>query len=170
MSAGLRKWAHSPFFCLCDMQQQVNALTKLVQSVVEPMGYELIGVEYLTGYQGGNLLRVYIDSEDGIQLDDCTKVSHQLSGVLDVEDPIRGEYNLEVSSPGMDRPLFTKEHYERFTGHKVHIKLLQSLTGRRKYKGILIGIDGDCVVVEVDGQQYELPLDQIQDARLVPEF
>lgn len=152
------------------MQRSPEKLTALVRSVVEPMGYELVGVEYLSGYQGGNLLRVYIDGEEGIQLDDCTRVSHQLSGVLDVEDPIPGEYNLEVSSPGMDRPLFTKEHFERFVGHKVNIKLSSTLPGRRKYKGVLKGIEESEVLIEVDGTLFRLPFDQIQDARLVPEF
>ena len=152
------------------MQRAPEKLTELIRSVVEPMGYELIGVEYLSGYQGGNLLRVYIDAEDGIQLEDCTQVSHQLSGVLDVEDPLPYEYNLEISSPGMDRPLFTREHFEHFVGHKVSIKLSSALPGRRKYKGTLIGLEEANVLIEVDGVQHQLPLDQIQEARLVPEF
>ena len=152
------------------MQRCSTELTEMARGVVEPMGYELVGVEYLSGYQGTNLLRVYIDSEQGIQLDDCSRVSHQLSGVLDVEDPIRGEYNLEVSSPGMDRPLFEKRHFERFTGHKVNIRLAYGPGNRRKYKGLLKGIDGETILIEVDGELFHLAFDQVHSARLVPEL
>lgn len=145
-------------------------LTELARGVVEPMGYELVGVEYLSGYQGGNLLRVYIDSEHGIQLEDCSRVSHQLSGVLDVEDPIRGEYNLEVSSPGMDRPLFEKEHFERFAGHQADIRLAYGPGSRRKYKGLLKGVEDGNVLLEVEDEIFSLPLDSISEARLVPEL
>ena len=145
-------------------------LTELARGVVEPMGYELVGVEYLNGYQGGNLLRVYIDSEQGIQLEDCSRVSHQLSGVLDVEDPIQGEYSLEVSSPGMDRPLFDKAHFERFAGHLVSIRLLRGIDNRRKYKGLLKGIEEGAVLLDVDGELFHLPFDSISEARLIPEL
>lgn len=134
------------------------------------MGYELVGVEYLNGYQGGNLLRVYIDSEQGIKMEDCTRVSHQLSGVLDVEDPIQGEYNLEVSSPGMDRPLFDKAHFECFAGHQVNIRLTYGIGGRRKYKGLLKGMEDGNVLLEVEDELVSLPLDSISEARLVPEL
>lgn len=134
------------------------------------MGYELVGVEYLSGYQGGNLLRVYIDSEHGIQMEDCTRVSHQLSGVLDVEDPIQGEYNLEVSSPGMDRPLFDKVHFERFAGHQINIRLAHGIDNRRKFKGLLKGVEDGNVLLEVEGELFSLPLDSISEARLIPEL
>ena len=152
------------------MHRCPTELTELARRVVEPMGYELVGVEYLNGYQGGNLLRVYIDTEKGIQLDDCTRVSHQLSGVLDVEDPIQGEYNLEVSSPGMDRPLFELEHFERFAGHQVNIRLANGIGSRRRYKGLLKGVEEGNVVLEVDDEVFSLPLDSISEARLVPEL
>ena len=152
------------------MHRCSTELTELARRVVEPMGYELVGVEYLSGYQGGNLLRVYIDTEKGIQLEDCTRVSHQLSGVLDVEDPIRGEYNLEVSSPGMDRPLFEQEHFERFAGHQVNIRLAPGVGSRRKYKGLLKGVEEGNVVLEVEDEVFNLPLDSISEARLVPEL
>ena len=158
-----------PIF-LFAMHRASETLVNIVRRVVEPMGYELVGVEYLTGYQGGNLLRVYIDTEDGIQLEDCTAVSHQLSGVLDVEDPIPGEYNLEVSSPGMDRPLFERRHFEQFAGQVVSIKLAPGLEGRRKYKGLLKGIEGETILIEVDGELFHLAFDQVHSARLVPEL
>jgi ribosome maturation factor RimP len=152
------------------MQKASAKLQEITRGVVEPMGYELVGVEYLSGYQGGNLLRVYIDHENGINVDDCAAVSHQLSGVLDVEDPLPGQYSLEVSSPGMDRPIFDAEQFERHVGQKVNVKLDPSIGGRRKYKGLLLGLEDDHILVEVDGEVYPLYLDQIQEARLVPEF
>ena len=94
------------------MRKPPESLCRLVARVVEGLGYELVGVEYAARSRGGGLLRVYIDAREGIVLDDCARVSHQLSGVLDVEDPIREQYDLEVSSPGMDRPLFEREHFE----------------------------------------------------------
>lgn len=160
-----------PIFLLLKKMSSTNQfLTDLVRKVVEPMGYELLGVQYLSGQAGGSLLRVYIDSEHGILLEDCTKVSHQLSGVLDVEDPIPGEYNLEISSPGMDRPLFTLDHYQRFVGGQVDVRLLSAVDGRRKLKGKLIGVEGDLIQVEVDGEVRSVSFDQVREARLVPEF
>ncbi len=145
-------------------------LPEMVRGAVEPLGYELVGVEYLSRGTGGSLLRIYIDHADGIGVKDCAKVSHQISGVLDVEDPISENYSLEVSSPGMDRPLFSKKDFERFSGSKVSIKLRVKLHGRRNFEGMLKGVDGDDLLVTVDGDQYRLPMDQVDRARLVPEF
>ncbi len=145
-------------------------LTRLIASAVAPMGYELVGVEFLSGGTSGSLLRVYIDQADGITVDDCARVSHQLSGVLDVEDPIRENYSLEVSSPGLDRPLFTTRDFERFAGRRVNLKTHGKLYDRRRFKGLLKGIEGGDVLVEVDGETYRLPLEQIDKARLVPDF
>jgi ribosome maturation factor RimP len=116
------------------------------------------------------VLRVYIDQEEGITLDDCAAVSHQLSGVLDVEDPIREHYRLEVSSPGLDRPLFTPAQFERFAGHEVRIRLARLIDRRRKLSGVLRGLRGDAVLVEVEGTELAIPLVDIESARLVPEF
>jgi len=151
------------------MRRAENRLTQLVRSVVEPMGYELVGVEHFQRGHGA-VLRVYIDKEHGIALDDCAMVSHQLSGVLDVEDPIAGQYDLEVSSPGLDRPLFGTEHYERFRGRRAKIKLAAKLDGRRNFEGVLSGVCDGHLLLEIDGANRELPLDMIESARLVPEF
>lgn len=145
-------------------------LTALVCSAVEALGYELVGVEYLSRAKAGHLLRVYIDSPDGVGLADCEKVSHQVSGVLDVEDPIRGEYALEVSSPGLDRPLFELAHFQRFVGQVARVKLHAPLDGRSNYKGAILGVDSDDVLLQVDGEQVRLPFAQVASARLVPEF
>jgi ribosome maturation factor RimP len=152
------------------MRQVESQLTQMVRSVVEPMGYELVGVEYAQRGSGGAVLRVYIDRSQGITLEDCSAVSHQLSGVLDVEDPIPGHYDLEVSSPGLDRPLFGAGHYERFRGKKARIRLAAKLNGRRNFNGILAGVDGDLLLLEVDGEVQGLPLDMIEAARLIPEL
>src|SRR5690554_7637695 len=111
------------------------------------MGYEYWGIEYRSkGYQ--SMLRVFIDdAEKGIGIDDCEKVSRQISGVMDVEDPIQTEYTLEVSSPGMDRPLFRPEQYQAFVGHQVQIRLRMAFEGRRKFQGLIKGVEGDDVVV-----------------------
>ncbi len=143
---------------------------ELARGVVEPMGYELVGCEYLGEGKGNALLRVYIDRENGIDLDDCTAVSRQLSAVLDVEDPVKEAYRLEISSPGLDRPLFTREHFERFTGCRARLKMVAKIEGRRNFEGILRGVEDLNVVLEMDGEQLALPLNQIDTARLVPEF
>jgi ribosome maturation factor RimP len=145
-------------------------LTELVRRAVAPHGYELVGVEYLSRPGSGHLLRVYIDSADGVGLSDCEKVSHQVSGLLDVEDPIRGTYALEVSSPGLDRPLFERAHFERFVGEVVRIRMQAPVDGRANFKGRLRGLSGDDIELEVDGETFALPLDEVASARLVPEF
>jgi ribosome maturation factor RimP len=152
------------------MRGASKKLTALVRQVAEPMGYELVGVEYLASAEGGSLLRVYIDQEQGITLDDCTAVSRQLSAVLDVEDPVKENYTLEVSSPGLDRPLFYEEHFRQYTGSRVRLKMALKIEGRRRFEGILKGLQDQEIVLEVDGEQFLLPLDQVETARLVPEF
>jgi len=145
-------------------------LTDLVRNVVEPMGYELVGCELMPQGKGGSIFRVYIDHGEGITLEDCSAVSHQLSGVLDVEDPIKGNYNLEISSPGLDRPLFTAEHFDRFAGNRVSVKMQMAVLGRKNFKGLLLSREGDEIQVEVDGEVYDLPINQIDQARLIPDF
>lgn len=140
----------------------------MLRPAVEALGYELVGVELLrNGRQ--SLLRIYIDTETGITVDDCERVSHQVSGVLDVEDPIRGEYTLEVSSPGLDRPLFNAEHFERFAGREVRVKLKVPVEGRRKIRGTLAGVHDGNVLVQEGDEAFSLPMDAIATARLVPE-
>lgn len=150
------------------MAQEPAELRRLIAPTVESMGFELVGVEFKGGHHA--LLRLYIDAEDGVSVDDCALVSHQVSGLLDVEDPIPGQYDLEVSSPGLDRPLFRAEDYARFAGQRVRVRTDVPVLGRRNFSGLLQGLEGDQVIVEVDGESYALPLDQIEQARLVPEY
>ncbi|MEJ2059626.1 MAG: ribosome maturation factor RimP [Gammaproteobacteria bacterium] len=148
---------------------ETDRLEALIEPVVEHLGYELWGIEYRAG-AGEGLLRVFIDSPDGITLDDCTLISEHLSGLLDVEEPIRGAYTLEVSSPGLDRQLFRPAHYERFAGALVKLRLLRAHGGRRNFKGRLLGLTGEQVALEIDGQTYEVPLSEVESARLIPEL
>ena len=152
------------------MQPADSQLTLLARGVVEPMGFELVGVEYFQRGGAGATLRVYIDHERGITLDDCTAVSHQLSGVLDVEDPLPGQYDLEVSSPGLDRPLVFVEHYQRFAGSRARIRLSEKLEGRRKLEGVLMGFESGRVKLRAEGRDWEIALASIESARLIPEF
>lgn len=143
-------------------------LVDLIEPIVVGLGYECAGIEYVPHGKHG-LLRVYIDSETGILLDDCSKVSHQLSGALDVEDPIPGHYQLEVSSPGLDRRLFTIKHFERFKNNTVYIQLAESVNQRRRITGKLINVKNDTLTIEEDGMQVEIPFRLVEKARLVPD-
>lgn len=152
------------------MKQDPLQLGDLLEPGITSMGYELVGVEFQTGGSGGGLLRVYIDSEAGISAEDCQKVSYQVSGVLDVEDPIPGHYTLEISSPGLDRMLFRKQDFERFAGQLIKLRTAYPIEGQRKFKGRLLGLQGENVVFEQDDMEISLPFDQIEQARLVPEY
>lgn len=145
------------------------ALNALIEPVVTGMGFELWGIEHLSQGKHSRLV-VYIDSPDGITVDDCADVSRQISGILDVEDPIPGQYQLEVSSPGMDRPLFTLEQFARYQGHVVALRLRSPFDGRRKFKGLLAGVENDEVLLQLDGEEYCFPIDTIDQARIVPQF
>jgi len=152
------------------MRHRDDELTALVREGVEPMGYEVLGVEHLNPGAGNALLRAYIDRDGGITLDDCELVSRQLSAVLDVEDPIPGQYQLEVSSPGLDRPLFTPEQIARHTGLRARVRLAHKREGRRRFEGVIVAVDETALKLEVDGEIVTLPLDGIDTARLVPEI
>lgn len=142
-------------------------LTELLEPTVERLGYELADVEARLGGKGG-LVRLTIDKPDGIDLDDCEKVSLAVSALLDVEDPVPGNYNLEVSSPGLDRKLTKAAHFERFEGETVKVQMRFPIEGRRRFRGTLVSTDDENIVVEVDGQSHSLPLATIDTARLVP--
>ncbi|KXD15996.1 ribosome maturation factor RimP [Pseudomonas aeruginosa] len=151
------------------MSSKLEQLQALLAPVVEALGYECWGVEFIS--QGRHsVLRVYIDRPEGILIDDCEAVSRQVSGILDVEDPISGEYTLEVSSPGMDRPLFTLEQFAKHAGEQVKIRLRSPYEGRRNYQGILRGVEEQDVVVLVDDHEYLLPIDSFDKANIIPRF
>lgn len=144
-------------------------LTELLRPSVEQVGKELLGVEFISAGKD-SVLRLFIDHENGIDVDDCAEVSRQVGAILDVEDPISTEYNLEVSSPGLDRPLFDLAHFEAVIGETINVKLSVPLNGRRKFKGELEAVENDTLIVVVDGQDYELAHSNIDKANLVHKF
>ena len=142
----------------------------IIEPVVTGLGYEFVGAEYLP--QGKHsLLRVYIDKpENGVSVDDCALVSRQISGVLDVEDPISGQYSLEISSPGLDRLLFTPQQFEPFVGYEVKLRLSKPLLERRKLTAVILGVEGDSIKLEFETEEVQLAFADIEQARLVPKF
>jgi ribosome maturation factor RimP len=143
------------------------AIKAIVEPVVTGLGFELVGVEHLA--QGRHsLLRVYVDNEAGITVENCADVSRQLSAVLDVEDPLPGEYTLEVSSPGLARPLFELADFERFAGQAAKIQLAVPLNGQRKFKGTLSGVQNNNVLLMEGDREHSLPFEQIVKANLAP--
>jgi len=145
-----------------------DELQKLIEPTVERLGYELTDLEVRLSGKGG-LLRLTIDKPDGIDLDDCEKVSHAVGALLDVEDPVPSDYNLEVSSPGLDRKLTKVEHFQRFEGETLKVTMRFPIEGRRRFRGTLVSSDDENIVVEVDGESHSLPLAMLDTARLVPE-
>ncbi|MFL2530211.1 MAG: ribosome maturation factor RimP [Porticoccaceae bacterium] len=148
-----------------------QVLKQLLQPVVEAMDCELWGLELQMGGKA-KLLRVFIDRDEeiGVGVDDCERVSRQASAILDVEDVIPGEYILEVSSPGMDRPLYELDHYARYLGEEISLRLRFPYEGRRNYKGRLKAIEGDEIVVVVTDNEFLFPVEGIEKANLVPQF
>ncbi|MEX1032295.1 MAG: ribosome maturation factor RimP [Cellvibrionaceae bacterium] len=145
-------------------------LLELLEPVVAAQGCELWGLEYHASGRRRGVLRLYIDKPDGVALGDCEKVSRQVSSVLDVEDPIQGEYTLEVSSPGLDRPLYTLDQFAQFVGEQIKVRLRAPFDGRRHYTGQLMGVEQDEVKVLVEDHEYLLPIESIDRANVVPGF
>jgi ribosome maturation factor RimP len=145
-----------------------DTLTGLVRPVVEGLGYELWDLEYAAG-RGHGLLRVYIDAEPAVTLEDCERVSRAVSEVLDEEDPVPGHYTLEVSSPGLERTLRTAGQFARFVGESVYVELTEPLEGRRRYKGWLRTAGAETVEIEMDGRRHVLPIAAIRKAHLARE-
>ena len=150
------------------MALTVPHIDELLQPGAEALGYELVAVE-LTGGDV-SIVRVYIDTPNGVTVSDCSKASRQFSAILDVEDPISNRYTLEVSSPGMDRPLAKPVHFKKVVGSDVKIKMSTLVDGRRRFTGELVEATDDFAVVEVDGEQTELPYEDMDRARVVPVF
>jgi ribosome maturation factor RimP len=145
------------------------ALHALIEPVVAAMGFELWGIDHLSQGKNSRLV-IYIERESGVSVEDCADISRQVSAVMDVEDPIAGEYRLEVSSPGMARPLYSLDQFSRFQGHHVALKLRTAFDGRRKYQGLLVGVEGDEVLLQLDGEEYCFPIESIDSAHIVPQF
>lgn len=149
------------------MSAKEQQLQLMIEPTIEAMGFQLWGMEYRS--QGRHtLLRIYIDSEKGVNIDNCAEVSRQVSGIFDVEDPVGGEYTLEVSSPGIDRPLFRLEQYARYIGDWIELRLRTAFEGRRKFSGTLKGLEGEDVMVQVDDHEFLLPFNSIDQAKIRP--
>jgi ribosome maturation factor RimP len=151
-----------------------DQLRELLAPVVAGLGYQLWELEFLPR-SGGGLLRLYIDSpsdssEGGITLDDCERVSHAVSETLDAADPIPGHYTLEVSSPGLDRVLRTREHFERFAGERVKLEMMQPIEGRKRFAGRLLGVGDSEITLELETGRISLPIEDIHRARLAPDM
>lgn len=143
-------------------------IERLLKPLIENLGYEFWGCEYLA--QGKHsLLRVYIDKRNGITIEDCERVSKQVSAILDVEEPITGNYHLEISSPGIPRPLFYKEQYLHYLGHEIAIKLYKPINGSRKLSGKILSVEDETVKIENEDGQLEIQLSQIVKANLIGE-
>lgn len=154
------------------MKATANQLQQSLSPVVTGLGYELVGIEWLS--QGKHsLLRVYIDQESGIGIEDCEKVSRQLSALLDVEDLIPGHYSLEVSSPGLDRPLFTLEQFQRFAGEQAKVKCHAPIHGQKKFIGTIasVSIENEEVSLSLEnGELVQIPFNLIAKANLLAKF
>ena len=146
-----------------------DRLQALIEPALDAMGYELVLLEYSPGIKTGSL-RLFIDAVAGIDLGDCEKVSREIAALLDVEDPIDKAYQLEVSSPGLDRPLTKTEHYQRFVGEKVRVQTLIPINGRKKFMGPLLGLEGRVVLLKQDAETVRIPLADIEKAKLVPDY
>lgn len=152
-------------FFVAEMKEKL--LSNLLRPVVEDMGFVFWGLEYLP-QKGGALLRIYIDREQGVTVDDCAKCSHEVSGILEVEDPIKAAYVLEVSSPGIDRVLFNSEQFFAYIGETVAVKLAQPVNGSRKIKGQITHVDGEKITVANPSTEYCFEFNNVMKARLKP--
>ncbi len=164
------KWARPTYFF--GVKKIVTSQAKIVETVrgmVDPIlldsGYDLVDVEYLRG-PGGMVLRLIIDKPGGVTIDDCADVSHLVGDLLDVEDPIPCPYNLEVSSPGINRPLKKPQDFKRFAGQKVYVQTSEPVEGRRRFKGILLGMEQGEISLEAGDRVWKIPLECIRRARL----
>jgi ribosome maturation factor RimP len=146
-----------------------QALVELLEPSVQALGFELADVEVHLS-RGRGLLRLFIDSPSGVTVDDCESVSRQIGSILDVADPIPGGYSLEVSSPGLDRRLVKPEHFDRFAGSEVQLRLRRMIEGRRRIRGTLIARDGDAISVQSEQAVFRIPLADVEMARLVPDL
>lgn len=148
------------------MKLDSDGLTALFAPIVEGLGFSLWGVDFRHS-QHHALVKVYIDHEDGITVDNCSEVSHQISGILDVEDPITVAYTLEVSSPGLERPLMKQEHYLAYVGQEIKVRLSWAIQERKNYLGTLTQVSEDEITIKVDGELFELPINAVKRANLI---
>ncbi len=152
------------------MSKTEISLRDRLASLVSSMGYEFVGMELQRQSRKRSLLRIYIDSEKGITLDDCTTVSRQISAMLDVDDPIQGEYSLEISSPGLDRPLFELAHYQKQIGNRIKVRVSSTVMSRRNFVGVLLRVEGDNIHLLVEQDEITLPFSTIEKAKVIADI
>lgn len=160
-------------FLFLSQIQVMASRAELIREIVEPvltaLGYQLWGIEYL-GQGKHTLLRIYLEKEGGVNVEDCAEASRQISSILDVEDPISSEYTLEISSPGMNRVLFTLEQFADYIGSLVKVRLSENFDGRRNFQGRLTAVEDDEVVMISGEDKYVFPYELIEKANVVAEF
>lgn len=162
--------AHFAFtVCIMDKVAQLSTIETLVKPVLESMGYQLVERELVTD-MGRLILRLYIDKEGDVTLEDCTAASRAVSAHLDVEDPITGKYDLEISSPGVERPLRYMEDFERFKGETVKLRTKEPINNRQNYRGTLTGCDAQMIYMTVDGTEFTIPFSALLKARIVKDW
>jgi ribosome maturation factor RimP len=147
--------------------ERSEQITQMIAPTLESMGYEVVRVRHLGSQRA--TLQVMAERVDGIPIsvDDCARISRAVSVLLDVEDPIPGAYTLEVSSPGIDRPLVRKKDFESYAGFEARVEMRQPIDGRRRFRGRLLGVQGDCLRIAFDDEEATLPLSEVEEARLV---
>ena len=151
------------------MRRDQTHLWELFEPIVSGMGYDLVEIEHFPNPKHG-VLRLYIDKEGGINVDDCSSVSRQVGAFIDVEDPVSGQFNLEVSSPGSDRPLRRLKDFQRFVGSMIKLKTAMPLEGQRNFRGRLLAASEETVVIETDTEELSIPMSVVEKTRIVPEF
>ncbi|MEY4641732.1 MAG: ribosome maturation factor RimP [Pseudomonadota bacterium] len=150
------------------MATREETIRKIVEPVIAALGFQLWGIEYL-GQGRHTLLRVYLDKEGGINVDDCAEASRHISSILDVEDPISSEYTLEVSSPGLDRLLFTLDQMRQYVGATIKLRLTENFEGRRNYSGVLAEVSNDEIVLVAEQNRYVFPYESVEKTNVVSE-
>lgn len=159
-----------PTFCMWCVNYYMSnidvTLRDRLASLVSAMDVEFVGCE-MQRRGRGSVLRIYIDTDQGVTLEDCTRVSRQVSAMLDVDDPIQGEYHLEISSPGIDRPLFDIAHFEKYAGNQVKLRAYAPIEGRRKFTGKLLRVEGTDVILLVDAEEIVVPFSNIEKANII---
>jgi ribosome maturation factor RimP len=154
-----------PFFIM-EYRQDLH---DIIEPAVQSVGYELFACEYVSAGEN-SVLRVYIDQPEGIGLEDCERASHQVSAVLDVDDPIKGHYHLEVSSPGIDRALLRRANFDRYIDQKVKIKLIAPIEKQRFFMGILKSVQEVGITVGLEAQDLVIPFSHLSKANLVEDL
>lgn len=151
------------------MSDDLDRVRELVTPIITEEGCELVDAE-ITHDMGSKILRIYIDKDGGVKVGDCTRVSHAVEDLLEVEEVVSGRYNLEISSPGLNRPLRKKEHFLKVLGQMIDMTTKEKLDGRKHYRGLLKSVDSDVLVMEIDHQEFRVPLEKLLKAKLVYEL